>query len=81
MTPERELQLRKNIFEMWFELLRISCKSAGDIEFDGSSKLLSSNYKILEESKEVLKNNFIKHYYISKEIKEKDDENLQKTLS
>lgn len=75
MTPERELQLRENIFDMWFEQLRRACESAGDPELYGSPELLDSNYKVLEESKKSLKDNFIKHYYISDEIKERDDNN------
>lgn len=75
MTPERELQLRENIFDMWFEQLRRSCGNAGDPDLYGSPELLDSNYKVLEESKEVLKDNFIKHYYISNEVKERHDEN------
>ena len=74
MTPERELQLRENIFEMWFEFLRRSQESARDPELFGSEELYDSQIKILEESKESLKENFIKHYYISDDIRKRESE-------
>ena len=75
MTPERELELRENLFEMWFELLRRSCEKQCDPDLGGTKNQLDSEYLILEESKEILKQNFIKHYHIEYEIKERHDEN------
>jgi len=75
MTPERELELRGNIFEMWFELLRRSCENQCDPDLGGTREQLESEYLILEESKEVLKENFIKHYHIAMEVKDRHDEN------
>lgn len=72
MTPERELQLRSNIFEMWFELLRRTCEDQCDPELYGTPEQLESELKILEESKETLKQNFIKHYHLSDEIKQRE---------
>jgi len=74
MSPERELNLRENIFEMWFELMRRACEDQCDPDLGGTPEQLESEYKILEESKEVLKQNFIKHYHISEEIKQRHDE-------
>lgn len=68
MTPERELQLRNNLFEMWFELLRRTCAYQCDPELYGTPEQLGSELKILEESKETLKQNFIKYYHLSEEI-------------
>lgn len=68
MTPERELQLRNNLFDMWFELLRRNCERMCDYDLHGTPEQLESEYKILEESKETLRQNFIKHYHLSDEI-------------
>jgi len=74
MTPERETKLRENIFEMWYELLRRSCATQCDPELYGTPLQLDSEYKILEKSKDVLKKNFVEHYYISDEIKQREKE-------
>jgi len=75
MTPERELRLRENIFEMWFELMRRACENQCDPDLGGTPEQLESEYKILEASKEVLKSNFIEHYHIADEIKQRHDNN------
>jgi hypothetical protein len=72
VTPERELQLRSNIFEMWFELLRRTFERQCDYYPLGIPEQLESELKILEESKETLKQNFIKHYHLSDEIKKRE---------
>jgi len=74
VTPERENQLRENIFEMWYELLRRACETQCDPDLGGTPLQLDSEYKILEESKDVLKKNFVEHYHISDEIKQRHDE-------
>jgi len=75
MTPERELQLRENIFDMWFELMRRACENQCDPDLGGTPEQLESEYKVLEESKDVLRQNFIDHYHISQDIIDRHDEN------
>jgi len=75
MTPERETQLRENIFDMWFELLRRFCEASCDPDLGGTPEQLESEYKVLKESKDTLRENFIKHYHLNKEIIQRDDEN------
>ncbi len=72
MTPEREIQLKNNLFDMWFELLRRTCENQCDPELYGTEEQLLSEYKILEESKEVLRTNFLKHYHLSDEVKSRE---------
>ena len=75
MTPERELQLRENIFDMWFELMRRACEDQCDPDLGGTPQQLESEYKILEASKEVLRKNFIELYHLNEEIFQRDAEN------
>jgi len=75
MTPERELQLRENIFEMWFELLRRACEKQCSPLLGGTLEQLESEYTILEKSKEVLKDSFVKFYHLADEIHQREDEN------
>ena len=75
MNPKREQQLRENLFGMWFELLRRECETTCSPMLYGTADQLESEYKILEESKQVLRDNFIKHYHISDEIHQREEEN------
>ena len=77
MTPAREKELRENIFEMWFELLRRSCEKQCEPDLGGTQAQLDSEYLILENSKEILKKNFIEHYHIDCEIIEREDDNTR----
>jgi len=73
MTPERQKQLKENIFEMWFELIRRSCEASCDPFLYGTPQQLESEYKVLENSKEVLKKNFIEFYHLEEEIVQRDE--------
>ncbi len=75
MTPERATQLRENIFEMWYELLRRACETQCDPDLGGTPEQLESEYRILKASKDVLKENFLNHYHLNEEIIQRDDEN------
>ena len=75
INPKREQQLRENLFDMWFELLRRGCETAYSPMLGGTKEQLESEYLILEESKEVLRDNFIKHYHITDEIHHREEEN------
>ena len=75
MNQKREQQLRENLFNMWFELLRRECETACAPMLGGKKEQLESEYLILEKSKQVLRDNFIKHYHISDEIHQREEEN------
>jgi len=77
MTPERDTQIKENIFDMWFELIRRGCEMQCSPDLGGTPEQLNSEYDVLDASKEVLRENFIKHYRLNDFTVERDDENLR----